>query len=163
MTHWRILIALGVVLLVAAASLGSWVAGFFAGATYASTREAQTDAMVTASALVRLRDGRVDEATRLLETDLRGDFVSHWGGFRFEDSAPEIWVFRRLNLGGLAYAAAYLADHPDLDDHGDPERDELVEFVERIVACFRAPGLPDPRKEMLAHRKAIRECYAAIR
>lgn len=153
MTTKRVVIALAMILFVAIASMASFVAGFFSGAIYTSTREAQTDGLITASVLTRLRDGRSDEGIEILETNLRSDFVSHWGGFRFEDSAPEVWVFGPINLGGLAFAASYLADHPG------SERDE---FVEQIVSCFRQPGLPDPRVEMLAHRKAIRACYDTV-
>ncbi|HXK23897.1 MAG TPA: hypothetical protein VMS55_14590 [Myxococcota bacterium] len=154
MTTTRVLIASGVIVLLAIASLAAAVVGFFVGYTYATTREAQTDAGITVGALVRLRDGRFDEGIKILETDLRSDFLSHWGGFRFEDSVPEVWLFGPLNLGGLAYAASYLEEHPDPIENG---------FVDQIVACFRRPNLPDPRDEMLAHRKAIRACYESVR
>ncbi len=154
MTTRRVLIALGLLLLLGAISIASLVAGFFAGATYTLTRESQTDALITASALVRLRDGRQDEGIRMLETTLEGDFVSHWGGFSLEESAPEIWVFGPLSLGGLSFAASYLSEHQD------PERSE---FVQGIIACYLQPNLPDPRDEMIAHRRAIRSCYDSLR
>src|SRR5262245_10284357 len=43
MTTRRVLLALSAIAILAIASLASLVAGFFAGATYTSTREAQTD------------------------------------------------------------------------------------------------------------------------
>ena len=161
MRRRRLFAAVGVIVLVAVVSLGGWVTGFFYGVTYALTRDAQTDAGITAHALRRLRGGRLDEGIQILEADLRGDFVSHWGGFQYEDSAPHIWLPQiflsgPLTLSGISSAASYLTDHPD------PSGGDLDRLVNRIAGCFTQPNLPDPRGDKLAHRKAIRACYDEI-
>ena len=155
MTTRRVLTAFVLLLVLGCVSTAALVVGFFTGATYQLTREAGTDALVTASVLVRLRDGRHDEGIRMLETTLEGDLISHWSGFSLEDSAPEIWVFRRLNLSGLSFAASYLSEHQDAA--------ERSESVQEIIDCYLQPNLPDPRDEMILHRKAISSCYDGLR
>jgi hypothetical protein len=145
---------LALLALLAIVSVVSIVSGFLAGINYSSTLKAQADAGITTGTLSGIRAGNTEVAIRMLETSLQADLLSHWGGFPFEDSVPRVWVLRPLNLGGLAAAAAYLTDHPNPTRH---------EFVNAIVACYMQPGLPDPRTEMAAHRKAIGACYDKLR
>ena len=154
MTWKRGLVAVLAIVLLAIFGYACAIAGFVLFSPTLIVRNAQTDALITASVLIRVRDGRTDEAISMLETELESDLISHWAGFSSEDDLPEFWVFRKLNLGGLQFAARYLSEHPNAD------RDPLVD---QIGECLLDPRLPDSRNEMTNFRAQIRACYDRLR
>lgn len=137
--------------------LAMWVVSlagaFWWGYSYAVARESSVAALIEASALSKIRDDDLDAAIGLLETQIDTRVSSHWRSVWAEAILPEFWLFDRVSHRGFDFVASYREENP--------RSGGASELTSSLLACYRAPGLPEPASDQ--YRLSVLSCYDELR
>ena len=151
----RLLFAALVVVAVAVSFYLGGLVGFVVGSGTHLGRAAPFEASWLTRVLIQIREGRAEDASRLLESQLDSSLITH--GYSVLAGPPRFELPKSKELRGyklLSQVAEYRSRHPSVIE--DPE---VAGIIDGIVGCLSQAELQAPNSQLEPY---LRSCYREI-